>query len=268
MNMRKGRPFLEILSSSLRGDYKFPILEFLTFLFLLSSFVFASFGGFGSTEASEEYFVFHMANSLTGLPLFILVMLLLRNVASGIGNDLEKGTIQTILAYPLKRRSILTARLISAFVVAVALFLVIQISALFILANEMVARNLTVVFLSYAANISTALFTASITLLMTLLLRRGSLGIVVGIMFYFMFGILASLVSFVAQAMNSVLPLQIYSVISPIMGIHFYYGSMEFEHSFWSPSFSEAMVYLGGAYAITASLLLLSYFYFCRRLNL
>ncbi len=117
--MRKPRPFLEILSSSLQGDYKFPILEFLAFLFILSSFVFTNIGGWGSTGATEQFIVFAIIRSLMGLPLFILVMLLLKNIASGIGNDLEKGTIQTLLAYPLKRRSILTAKLLSAFGMAI-----------------------------------------------------------------------------------------------------------------------------------------------------
>jgi len=267
--MRKPRPFLEILSSSLQGDYKFPILEFLAFLFLLSSFVFTNIGGWGSTGAPQEYVVFSIIRSLMGLPLFILVMLLLRNIASGIGNDLEKGTLQTLLAYPIKRRSILTAKLLSAFGVALILFLGIQISALYILTPDMVIPNLPVVLLSYAANISFALFIASVTLLIALILRRGSLGVIVGIMFFFLFGILASLVSFVSQAMNSVLPMQLYSLVSPSFCLDFYYGSLQPNvHVFWAPSFSEALLYIGSGYGISAFFFLLSYLYFCRRLNL
>ena len=266
--MGKGKPFLEILASALHGDYKFPIPEFLAFLFLLSSFVFASFGGFASQGIPEEYFVFFMTNSLMGLPLFILVMLLLKNIASGIGNDLEKGIIQTILAYPLRRRSILTAKLLSAFGVAILLFLGAQISALFILAPDMVVPNLPVVLLTYAANMSSALFIASITLLMTLLLRKGSLAVLIGIMFFFLFGILTSLVSFIARAMDSLLPMQLYSVYSPSFAIRFYYSSLQgMVHVFWAPSFSEALMYIGAGYSITAFIFILSYFYFCRRLN-
>ena len=267
--MGKRKPFLEILSLSLHEDYKFPILEFLAFLYLLSSFAFASFGGIGSTGAPEEYFVFHMTNTLMGLPLFILVVLLLRNIASGIGNDLEKGIIQTILAYPLRRRSTLTAKLLSAFGVAIILFLGIQISALFILAPDMVFLNLPVVLLTYAANMSSALFIASITLLMALLLRKGSLAVLIGIMLFFLFGILTSLVSFIAHAMDSLLPMQLYSVYSPSFAINFYYDSLRsIDHVFWAPSFSEALMYIGAGYSVTAFIFILSYFYFCRRLNL
>jgi ABC-type transport system involved in multi-copper enzyme maturation permease subunit len=267
--VRKPRPFVEILSSSLHGDYKFPILEILAFLFVLSSFVFTNIGGWGSTGASEEFVIFSIIRSLMGLPLFILVMLLLRNIASGIGNDLEKGTIQTLFTYPMKRRSILTAKLLSAFGVAILLFLGIQISALYILTPDMVAPNLPVVLLSYMANISLPLFIASLTLLMALILRKGSLGVIVGIMFFFLFGILASLVSFMSQAMNSILPMQLYSLVSPSFCIDFYYHSLRPNaHVFWAPSFSEALMYIGAGYAITAFLFFLSYFYFCRRLNI
>lgn len=271
--MGKGRPFLEILSASLHGDYKFPILEFLTFLFLVSSFVFTNIGGWKSTGAPEEYIVSSIINSLMGLPLFILVMLLLRNVASGIGNDLEKGTIQTLFAYPLKRRAILTAKLFSAFGVAILLFLGIQIFALYILTPDMVAPSMFVVLLTYAANISFALFIASITLLMALILRKGSMGVVVGIMFFFLFGIMTSLVSFVAHAMDSVLPLQLYSLISPSLALDSYYASLcaslqPHAYVFWAPSFPEALMYIGAGYAISAFIFFLSYLYFCRRLNL
>jgi len=265
--MVKGRPFLEILASSLHGDYKFPILELLVFLFLLSSFVFASLG-FGSLEAPEEYFVYHITGSLMGMPLFIFAMLLFRNIASGIGNDLEKGTMQTILAYPLKRRSILTAKLISAFGVATLVFLGTQFSALWILAPDMVGPHLQVVLLTYVEYLSLPLLVASLTLLLTLLLKKGTLGVVFGLMMFFLFGILSSLVSLVAYATNSVLPLQLYSVVAPQVATDFYYGSLlPMGHVFWAPSFSEVLLYTGAGYGITALILFLSYLYFSRRLD-
>jgi ABC-type transport system involved in multi-copper enzyme maturation permease subunit len=265
--VKKGKPFLEILTAALHEDYKFPIPELLTFLFLLSSFVFASFGGFGS-EGSEEYFFF-MINSLLGLPGFILIMLLLKNIASGIGNDLEKGTMQTLLIYPLKRHSILTAKILSAFVATILIFLGTQISALYILAPDMVAPNLTLAILTYVAKLSIALLVASITLLLTLILRKGSLSIIIGILLFFFFGTLTSLVSYIAQAMNSTMPLQFYSLIDPSRALEFYYGSLRpGAYVQWAPSFSEALLYIGAGYGIIASILFLSYLYFCRRLNI
>jgi len=266
--MGKGKPFLEILAAALHADYKFPIPEFLIFLFLVSSFVFASFGGFGSTGGAEEYFVFFMVNSLLGLPGFILIMLLLKNIASGIGNDLEKGTMQTLFVYPLRRYSILTAKIFSAFGAAVLVFLGTQISALYILAPDMVVPNLSLVLLTYVARLNVAFLVASITLLLTLILRKGSLAIVIGILFFFFFGILTSLVSYIAQAMNSPLPMQLYSLIDPSRALEFYYGSLRpGAYVLWAPSFSEALLYIGAGYGIIASILFLSYLYFCRRLS-
>jgi len=265
--VKKGKPFTEILGSALNGDYKFPILEILTFLFIFSSFVFASFGGFGRS-ASEEYFVLFMVTSLMGLPLFILVMLLLKNIASGIGNDLEKGIVQTLLIYPLRRRSILSAKLVSAFGLAVLLFFGAQMSALLILAPDMVIPNLALVLLAYVAGVGSALLVASTTLLMVLILRRGSLAVVVGIMLFFFLATLGSLTSFLATAANSSLPLQLYSLTTPITSVQQYYWSIQPDaHTMWAPSYPEVLIYVGASYAITASILLLSYLYFCRRFN-
>jgi len=265
--MGKCKPFLEILSSSLHGDYKFPILEFLAFLFLLSSFVFTSFG-FSSTEISEEYFVYRMASSLTGLPLFIFAMLLFKNIASGIGNDLEKDTMQTLLAYPLKRRSILTAKLISAFAVATLLFLGMQFSALYLLAPDMVTLHLQVVLLTYVAYMSLPLLVASITLLLTLIFKKGTLASVIGIMLFFLFSTLSSLMSLVAYATDSLLPLQLFSLLVPNIAIDSYYSSLQpMANIFWRPSIFEALLYCGAGYCFIAVILSLSYFYFSRRLN-
>jgi ABC-type transport system involved in multi-copper enzyme maturation permease subunit len=267
--VKRGKPFIEILGSALNGDYKFPILEILTFLFLFSSFVFAGFGGFGGFGASDEYFVLFMATSLMGLPLFILVMLLLKNIGSGIGNDLEKGIVQTILVYPLRRRSVLSAKLVSALGTAILLFFGAQISALLILAPDIVVPNLGLVLLAYLAGVGSALLVASLCLLTTLILRRGSLAVVVGIMMFFLFGILGSLTSFLATAMHSPLPIQLYSIVTPITAIEHHFWSLQPDaHTNWAPSYPEALMYVGASYAITVSILVLSYLYFCRRFNL
>jgi len=195
-------------------------------------------------------------------------MLLFRNVASGIGNDLERGFIQTILAYPLKRRWILTAKLISAFAVATVLFLGMQFSALCILAPDMVAPHWQVVLLTYATYLSLPLLVASLTLLLTLLLRKGGLAVIIGFMMFFLFSILSSLVSVLSQATNSFLPLQLCSPITPYIAMDFYYSSLQpTAHVFWTPSFSEVLSYIGVGYGITTLIFILSYIYFSRRLG-
>jgi ABC-type transport system involved in multi-copper enzyme maturation permease subunit len=138
----KGRPFLEVLSSALHEDYRVPILEIFALLYVVGTFAFASFGGVGAAQgmASGETVAYRLTTSLLGansgmsIVLFILVLVILKNIAYGLGKDLEKGVIQTYFSYPLKRHQLLSAKLISALVVSIALFLGIQISAFYILA--------------------------------------------------------------------------------------------------------------------------------------
>jgi len=268
--MGKGKPFLEIFASALHEDYRFPILEIFAFLYTLGTFVFASFGTFIAPQTvSNESVAYTLTSSLLGLPLFIFIILIFKNVAYGLGSDLEKGIIQTYFSYPLKRRGILTAKLLSAIGIALILFLSIQISALYVLAPDIVSPYLDTVLLTYAANLSYPLLVAGIMLLVTLALRRGGLTIVVGIVLYFAMGIISGIAMFVASATNSPLALQIISVISPNVVLARYYSiQMPFVNELWTPAFSEVLLYIGTSYAIAAFLFFLGYYYFSRRLGL
>lgn len=268
--MRKGKPFLEVFASALHEDYRFPILEVFAFLYALGTFIFASFGPMLPQGGSEEVMAYNMVASILGLPLFIFIILIFKNIAYGLGSDLEKGIIQAYFSYPLKRRGILTAKLLSALGVAIVLFLSIQISALYILAPDIVSPYLSTVFLTYAANLAYPLLVASIILLVTLVLRRGGLALVLGIVLYFALGIITSLAMFVASATNSPTVLQIISVISPNVALSRYYSTyVPFGGSeLWTPAFSEVLLYIGASYVIVAFVFFLGYLYFCRRLGL
>jgi len=75
---------------------------------------------------------YSLVSTLCEFPLmFIFVVLILKNVAYGLGSDLDRGVMQTLFLYPLKRRHILTARLLSGLGISVPLFLEIQIFSLF-----------------------------------------------------------------------------------------------------------------------------------------
>ena len=41
--MGKGKPFLEVLSSAIHEDYRFPFLELFAFLYTLGTFALANF---------------------------------------------------------------------------------------------------------------------------------------------------------------------------------------------------------------------------------
>jgi len=269
MRKGKGRPFLEVFASALHEDYRFPILEIFAFLYALGTFTFASFVSV-TVSASGESGAYSLTSSLLGMPLFVFIILIFKNEAYGWGSDIEKGIIQTFFSYPLKRRWILSAKLLSALGVALLLFLGIQISALYILAPDMIAPYLDKVLLTYAANLSFPLLTAGIILLVTLVLRRGGLALVLGIVLYFALGIIGNLVIFVAFATKSALGLQIISVISPNVVLGIYYGTYSFFVSpeLWAPTFTDVLLYVGASYVIVASLFFVAYLYFSRRFGL
>ena len=269
--MGKGRPFLEIFTYALDEDYRFPILEIFAFLFALGTFVFVDFAG--AYYLTGETMAYNLVSILCGFPLmFIFVILILKNVAYGLGSDLDKGVMQTLFSYPLKRRSILTARLISGLGIAVLLFLGIQIFGLFLLAPDIMATYSSTVFLTYAANLcSPALLLAGLVLLLTLRLKRGGLALIIGVVLFLAGLIVSGFVGSIAYGTGSDLSLKIWAVINPNSALQAYYyhaGTSLFASESWVPSFSEVLLYLGAGYLIVAALFVVGYIYFDRRLEI
>jgi ABC-type transport system involved in multi-copper enzyme maturation permease subunit len=270
----KGKPFLEVLASAVHEDYRFPFLELFAFLYALGTFVFASFGvtitnqGAANQVAAtaNEVVAYGAVSSILSLPLFIFIILVFKNIAYGLGSDLEKGIIQTYFSYPLKRWGILTAKLLSALGVALLLFLGIQISALYILAPDIILPQLGTVLLTYAASLSYPLLIAGIMLLLTLNLRRGGISLVIGLVLYFAMSIVSGIATVFAIFSKNPISLQIVSAISPSVTLQQYYGGSLGD--FWAPTFSEVLLYTGVSYVIVAFVFFLGYVYFSRRLNL
>jgi hypothetical protein len=271
---KKGKPFLEVLSATLQEDYRFPVLEVFAFLYVLGTFAFASFGSisFVSQTSLRAYSAFLLVNSIAGVTSFstlILLVLILKNVAYGFGSDLERGTIQTYFSYPLKRRSILTAKLLSAIGLSLLLFVTVQITALYIIAPQIVSSYLSTVVLSYLANLSYFLIVICITILMTLLLKKGAVTLIFGIILYFGLYISVSFASLISYAAHSALALQIVSCFSPNYALGLYLSSNSNPiFNVWVPSYAEVLSFIVVSYSIVAALLVLSYYYFSRRLNL
>ncbi|PVX25526.1 MAG: hypothetical protein CW691_04375 [Candidatus Bathyarchaeum sp.] len=273
--MRKGKPFLEVLASAIHEDYRFPFLEVFAFLYALGTFVFASFGvtiitsqdaASQVTATANEAVAYGAVSSILSLPLFIFIILVFKNIAYGLGSDLEKGIIQTYFSYPLKRHAILTAKLISALGVALLLFLGIQISGLYILAPDIIVPQIGTVLLTYAASLSYPLLIAGIMLLLTLKLRRGGISLVIGLVLYFSMSIVSGIATIFAIFTKNPIALQIISAISPSITLQQYYGGIL--GNFWAPTFSEIIVYTGVSYVIVGFVFVLGYTYFSRRLNL
>jgi ABC-type transport system involved in multi-copper enzyme maturation permease subunit len=269
--MAKGRPFLEIFTYALDEDYRFPILEIFAFFFALGMFVFANLGAYSGQTG--EALAYNLVSTLGGfLILFILVVLILKNVAYDLGSDLEKGVMQTLLSYPLKRRRILTARLLSGLGVALLLFLGIQIFGLFLLAPDVILTYPGTVFLTYAAQVcSPVLLLAGLVLLFTLRVKRAGLAFVIGFVLFVTGLVVSGFVTSIAYRTGSHLPLQIWAVIDPNSALQTYYfnmGAVGLSTGTWVPSFSEVLLYLGVGYLIVAVLFVVGYTYFDRRLEI
>ena len=182
--------------------------------------------------------------------------------------------MQTLFSYPLKRRYILTARLLSGLGTALLLFFGIQIFGLFLLAPDVIRTYPSTVFLTYAAYLcSPVLLLAGLVLFFTLRLKRGGLALVIGVVLFFTGLIVSGFVTSIAYGTGSDLSLKIWAVINPNSALQTYYYHMGppsflIAEETWVPSFSEVLLYLGAGYLIVAVLFVVGYVYFDRRLEI
>ncbi len=249
------------------------MLEIFCFLYAIGAFIFAGFSfGLGGVSSSGDAVAYGLTSSLLGFPLFIFVVLILKNLAFGLGNDLEKGIVQTFFSYPIKRRWILSAKLLSAVGVGLVPFVGILTAGLYVLAPDVVGPHIGIVLLTFATSLSEPLLVAGIVLLVTLLLKRGAVALVLGIVTYFALFIVQGIVSVIAAFTNNVTGLQILSVISPSLIEGRYFSAQStgpfFTTTSWAPTFTDVLAYTAGSYIIVAIVFLLGYMYFSRRLNL
>ena len=265
--MGKGRPFLEVFTCALNEDYRFPILEILVFLCALCTFILASLAaGSGFTG---EAFAHNLVSSSTWPLIILVVFSILKNIAYGLGSDIEKGITQTLFSYPLKRGYILTAKLLSALGIPLLLFLGISIFGLFLLFPDIIIANPGIVFLTYAAQLSPVLLTAGLLVLLALRLKRGVPALIIGLALCFvLFVIFDALANSIAYT-TDYLSLKIYAVITPNLALQEYYlATQGFSFENWVPSFSETLLYLLAGYLLVAVVFIIGYVYFKRGLRI
>jgi len=195
---------------------------------------------------------------------------IVKNIAYGLGSDLEKGIIHTLFSYPLKKGYILTARLLSALVIPLLLFLGISILGLFLFLPDVIRADPGTVALTYAAQLSPVLLTAGLLLLLALRLRRGVPALLSGLTLCFvLFVILDSIADSVAWGIGSDWSLKIYAVITPNLALQEYYvGTLGLSSQTWVPSFSEALLYVSAGYLLVAVVFIIAYVYFKRSLRI
>ena len=268
--MGKGRPFLEVFTCALNEDHRFPILEILVFLCALCTFVLGGLAAVSSFTTGEA-FTHNIVSSSTWLLIILVVISILKNIAYGLGSDIEKGITQTMFSYPLKRGYILTAKLLSALGIPLLLFLGISIFGLFLLFPDIILANPGTVFLTYAAQLSPVLLAAGLLLILALRLKRGVLALITGLgLCIVLFVIFDAIVNSLAYTTGSDWSLKIYAVITPNLALQEYYlGTiLGFTHKIWVPSFSEVLLYLLAGYLLVALVFTIGYVYFKRGLRI
>jgi len=275
LRMGKARPFLEILASFLKEDYRFPILEIVAFIYTVGPYS-GAFIIVGSPPSAGPQSP--LASMLGGFTIFVGLaiiapvfgILVLRNIPHGLGNELERGVIQSLLSYPLKRRSLLTARILSSIGVVFTLLLSITVLDFYIVAPDVVSQNIMTICIASMASLSFPFLVSSIVLLLTLFFKRGSISLMVGILLYFSSFFLFMILLVLAQLPGMSFLIKICAIIYPSLAItmHYQTGWDPVVLKQWTPSYDEACLYVGAAYALTFLLLTVGYLYFDRRLEI
>jgi len=178
----KNSAFTEMLSILLHLDHRLPVLEASAFLFFSCVLLFSSVSS-GDAYSAFSYMAGSSGLSLTSL---IIVVLILKNMASGWGGDFEKGTMQTFLTYPLSRGKAFLARLVSSLLVPLGLLTLAQFSVVFLIAPNFAFAQFGGLLLGYLTALTTPLLIAAFVLFAVLWAKSGGAPFALGIVTYFM----------------------------------------------------------------------------------
>lgn len=264
--MKKGKPFLEILASMAHEDFRFPQLEIFAFLFVFATFALANLVN-TSRITSGEVIAYFLIASAVGTPLLIFLLLILKNIAYGFGGDIEKGIVQTYLSYPLRRKSILTARVLSSIGIPTLLFFGAQLVALSIRAPSLIMPQSSIVLLTFAASFGEALLLTSIILIIALVIKKGMASLVISVVLFGATQLAVMVALFLAPQMGLTTLFPIVSVLNPSFALQAHYGIPATNTAGWRPPLTEVTYYVMGNYAITAAVFFVCYVYFSRRLS-
>jgi len=282
----KAKSFLEVFISSLNEDFRFPILEIFFSIHIIVIFIllYNITGGGPGGQVGRFYQILQVGSieevqsaivsSFTGVSTFafqmpIFGMLILKNIAYSFGNDLERGTVQNLLSYPLKRRWLLTAKLLSSIGVVYLLSLGISILELYVIVPNVVSQNLAFIFATFLSSLSFPLFVASLVLLLTLVLKRGSIALFAGIGLFFasVFIVIFLMFASISSGAPLDIPIKIACFIFPGLALQAFY-SLDPMYSLVKPIIGDPLLYIGAGYALAILVLALAYFYFERRLQI
>ena len=270
---RKGPAFTEMLSIFLKQDYRFPVLEIFAFLFSMGILIStSSLQGYNTTYLAYSYLG---TGGAIGLPILVFMILIWKNVSFGLGGDLEKGLMQTFLAYPLSRRRLLGARLLSSVGVALGILSLAELVVLLIMMPGFASQQASTLLLNYLSVLATPILITMIVLLVCVLVKSSGVPLLIGIVTYFFAGLFLNLFVGLAEQTKDAALLGFTYLLNPAIAFQSYYnynfngGSTGFFNSTLGiPGFESTMAYLVGNYAISVILLAVSAFWFARKLEL
>jgi ABC-type transport system involved in multi-copper enzyme maturation permease subunit len=262
--MNKNSSIVEMFTMTLNEDYRFPIPEVFAFLYAFGTFVLSNPVSI-SYARTGEHLAYDFASSINGLPMFFFTIFLFKNISYGIGYDLERGIAQTFFSYPLRRRQILTIKLVSALGLATALLLGVHVFSLLILVPDVLRKYFFTVVLTYVVDLCFPFLLSGFLLLVVLVSKKSGLSLAAGIGAYFLFSMLIIPIM-LSSSPESNLGLKVYSVFNPSIALHMYYNQSK--SRVWIPSFSEVLLYVAMGYFLVALIFIVGYAYFQKRLEL
>lgn len=265
---RGGRPFLELFSSAIREEHRFPFTEIFVFIYTFAIFFYAipllSIGS-GSGQASDltqvvvKYVSLQLFTPPVSYLILIVVILMMKNISLGLGRDLDRGTIQTYLIYPIKRRNILTARLLSAILPYLAIVVGLQLLAFAIIAPTIISTQASVFALATVSALSFPLLMAGV---MTLLALRRS-----GFLFPVIIGVVLYPILQITALFGVVFPaLRWLYIIDPIIALAQYYQGLALG-STEGLSLGSVYTLIIESYLLVIIVYAAAYYFFDRRLG-
>jgi len=265
---RRGWPTLELLALDLKEAWRFPIPELLAFLYVFFPLLFAPTVRAAMITGPEARLLMGM-NMASGLMSFITFIIILKNIAYGLANEIRKGLLQTYLTYPIGRGRLLALKVFTT--VGVPVLYVLLGIWLFALVNlpELMAEHLGIFLTALAAAVGWVLFLSGLLLLIAILVRRGGPALGLGIGAWFGLSLLRTFLATAGGITGQEAYWHAYYVLSPSTALEDHYRSIYFVHagptSPFRPELWQCYAYLASHYALAASFFAAALIYFLRR---
>ena len=263
---KPGAAFRELLSLFLYTDNRFPFFEATAFLLVACALL------FGQIPSNSDAGAFTFTAGFSGLSIttVIFLVVVLKNLASGFGGEFDKGTMQTLLNYPLGRGRLLLARLTSAVVLVVGLLAIVEFGTAALISPTLVAQHFPMLMSGFLTSLSVPLLIAAVATLLVMVSKSGGVALAVGLTAYFGIVVLSAfLIQWGFSLQNRVAVLVVY-LLNPAYSFMQYFGQGAYcgYPCFLSPPSLEASaVILISNLVITLSIFALGALYFTRRLE-